>query len=65
MKIGRQIVHVNPMFRLEAYKAVDVVRALVVPSMSEGCLELTVEKVLECDAFDYIYNVCSTAMAQL
>jgi len=65
LNIGRQIVHVDPLFRLESYKAVDAIQALVVPGMSEGCLALTKEKVLEGDAFDYIYKVCTAALAQI
>ena len=65
LNIGRQIVHVDPLFRLESYKAADAIRGLDVPSMSEGCLSLTIEKVLRHDAFDYIHKVCSAAMAQL
>ena len=65
LNIGRQIVHVDPLFRLESYKSVDAIEGLVVPGMSEGCLRLTKAKVLEGDAFDYIYKVCTAALAQI
>lgn len=65
LNIGRQVVHVDPLFRLESYKSADAIRALEVPGMSEGCLRLTKAKVLEGDAFDYIYKVCTAALAQI
>jgi len=65
LNVGRQIVHVDPLFRLESYRAADVIRALVVPSMPDPCFKLTVAKTLEGDAFDYIYKVCTAALAQL
>ena len=65
LNIGRQIVHVDPLFRLESYKSADIIRALIVPGMSEECLMLTKAKVLEGDAFDYMYKVCTAALAQI
>ena len=65
LNIGRQLVHVDPLFRLESYRAVEAVQALVVPGMSEGCLRLTKAAVVEGDAFDYIYKVCTAALAQI
>lgn len=65
LNIGRQIIHVDPLFRLEPYSAADALRALDAPGMSGGCLELTVEKVLEQDGFDYIHKVCKAALGRL
>ena len=65
LAIGRKIVHVDPLFQLQPYQAADVIRGLVVPSMSECCLELTVEKTIEGDAFDYVHKVCTAALVQL
>ena len=65
LNVGCQIVHVDPLFRLESYKSANVIQMLVVPGMSEGCLGLTKAKVLEGDAFDYIYKVCTAALAQI
>ena len=63
--IGRQVIHVDPLFRLESYKSADVIRALVVPGMSEECFRLTKARVLAGDAFDYIHNVCTAALTQI
>ena len=65
LAIGRQVVHVEPLFQLQSYQAEDVIKALVVPGMSEQCLELTIAKTLEGDAFDYVHKVCTAALAQL
>ena len=65
LNIGRQVIHVDPVFRLESYQAADAIRALAVPSMPYGCLELTVQEILERDGFNYIHNVCDAALAQL
>jgi len=65
LNVGRQIVHVDPLFRLESYRAPDVIRGLVVLSMPEPCLKLIVAKTLEGDAFDYAYKVCTQALEQL
>jgi len=65
LNIGRQIMHVDPLFRLESYRAADVIQGLVIPGMPEPCLKLTVAKTLEGDAFDYIYKVSTAALAQL
>ena len=46
LAIGRQIIHVEPLFQLSRpYQAVDAIRALVVPGTSGDCLELTVERI--------------------
>lgn len=63
--IGRQVVHVDPLFRLESYNSARAIQALVAPGMSEECLEFTKARVLEADAFDYIYKVCTAALAQI
>ena len=47
LNIGRQIIHIDPLFRLEPYGAADALQALDAPGMSHGCLKLTVEKVIE------------------
>ena len=65
LNIGRQVVHVDPLFRLESYRAPEVIRGLIVPGMPEPCLKLTVAKTLEGDAFDYIHKVSTAALAQL
>ena len=65
LAIGRQVVHVDPLFQLQPYQAAEAVRGLVVPSMSEHCLKLTVERIIEGDAFDYVHKVCTAALAQL
>jgi len=65
LNVGRQVVHVDPLFRLESYKSAYTIQSLVAPGVSEGCLELTKATVLEGDAFDYIYNVCTAALAQI
>jgi len=65
LAIGRKVVHVDPLFQLQPYQAADAIRALFVPGMSEHCLELTVEKTIEGDAFDYVHKVCAAALAQL
>lgn len=65
LAIGRQVVHVDPLFQLAPYQAEDAVRALVVPGMSEQCLKLTIAKTLEGDGFDYLYKICTAALAQL
>ena len=65
LAIGRKVVHVDPLFQLQSYQAADAIRALVVPGMSERCLELTVEKTIEGDAFDYVHKVSTAALAQL
>ena len=36
-----------------------------VSGMSVQCLELTVERTIDGDAFDYIHKVCTLALAQL
>lgn len=63
--IGRQIVHVEPIFQIHPYQAEDAIKALVVPGMSKQCLELTIAKTLEGDGFNYIRKVCTAALAQL
>ena len=65
LNIGRQVIHVDPLFRLESYGAANAIQALDVPGMSYGCLKLTVEEVIRQDGFDYIHKVCNAAMAQL
>ena len=65
LNIGRQVVHVDPLFRLESYNSARTIQALVAPGMSEGCLEFTKATVLEADAFDYTYNVCTEALKQI
>lgn len=65
ISIGRKVVHVDPMFQLQPYQAADAVRALVVPGMSEHCLQLTVKRTIEGDGFDYVHKVCTAALAQL
>lgn len=67
LAIGRQIIHVDPLFQLKHYQATEVIRGLVVPGMSEHCLDLTVERLAEFDAeaFDYIHKVCTAALARL
>ena len=65
LAISRKIVHVDPLFQLQPYQAADVIRGLVVPGMSECCLELTVKKTIEGDAFDYVHKVCTAALVQL
>ena len=65
LNIGRQVVHVDPLFRLESYKGAYAVQALVAPGVTEDCLDLTKATVLEGDAFDYIYKVCTAALAQI
>ena len=63
--IGCQVVHVDSIFQLRPYQAVEAIRALVVPGMSEHCLELTIERTVEGDGFDYVDNVCTAALTQL
>lgn len=63
--IGRQVVHVDSIFQLRPYQAAEAIRALVVPGMSKHCLELTIERTVEGDGFDYVDNVCTAALAQL
>jgi len=65
LTIGRQVVHVESLFQLQRYQAVEAIQALVVPDMSEGCLELTIAKTLEGDGFDYVDKVCTIALRQL
>jgi len=65
LNIGRQVIHVDPLFRLESYRASEAIQALDIPAMSHGCLKLTVEDVISQDGFDYIYKVCSAAVARL
>ena len=65
LAIGRKVVHVDPLFQLQYYQAADAIRGLVVPGMSEYCLELTVARTIEGDASDYIDKVCTAALAQL
>ena len=65
MNIGRQIIHVDPMFHLENYGSADAVRELVAPCMPERCLRLTKAMVLEGDVFNYIYKVCTAALARI
>jgi len=65
LNVGRQVVHVDPLFHLESYNSARTIQALLAPGMFEGCLELTKARVLEADAFDYIYNVCTAALAQI
>jgi len=67
LAIGRQVVHVDPVFQLQSYQAADAIRELVVPGMSEHCLKLTVERTAEAssDAFDYVHKICTAALAQL
>ena len=65
LAIGRQVVHVDPLFQLQPYQAANAIRALVVPGMSNRCLELTIEKIAQGDAFDYLGKVCTAALAQL
>jgi len=65
LTIGRQVVHVETLFQLQRYQAAEAIQALVVPGMSEHCLELTIKTALEGDAFDYVDKVCTFALAQL
>jgi hypothetical protein len=65
LAIGRKVVHVDPLFQLQPYQAADAVRGLVVPGMSKRCLELTVERTIEGDAFDYVHKVSTAALAKL
>jgi hypothetical protein len=65
LAIGRQIVHVEPIFQLQAYQVAGELRKLVVPGMSTHCLRLTVEVIIEGDAFDYVEKICTAALAQL
>ena len=65
LSIGRRVIHVDPLFQLRPYQAAEVIRGLAVPGMSEHCLELTVERTIDGDAFDYIHKVCTAALAQL
>lgn len=65
LAIGRQVVHVEPLFQLQSYQAAEAIKALVVPGMSEHCLELTIARTIEGDAFDYVDKVCSAALAQV
>ena len=65
LAIGRRVVHVEPHFQLQPYQAADAIRALVVPGMSKRCLELTVEKIVDGDAFNYLGKICTAALAQL
>ena len=65
LAIGRRVVHVDPLFQLQNYQAADAIRGLVVPGMSEYCLELTIGRTTEGDAFDYVDKVCTAALAQL
>lgn len=65
LNIGRQIVHVDPLFRLESYKSVDAIHGLVVPGMPDECFRLTKARVLGGDAFDYIHKVCTAALNQI
>jgi len=67
LAIGRQIVHVEPLFQLQSYQAAEAIKALVVPGMSEHCLDLTIARTIEGhgDAFDYVDKVCSAALAQI
>jgi len=65
LNVGRQVVHVDPLFRLESYNSARTIQALVAPGMSEGCLKLTRAMVLEGDAFDYIHKVCTDALKQI
>ena len=64
-KLLKGLIHVDPLFQLQPYRAADAVRGLVVPSMSEHCLRLTVKRVIEGDGFDYVHKVCTAALAQL
>ena len=65
LTIGRQVVHVEPLFQLKRYQAAEAIKALVVPGMYKRCLELTVETTLQGEGFDYIDKVCTAALAQL
>lgn len=65
LSIGRKVIHVDPLFQLQPYQAADAVRGLVVPGMSDHCLQLTVDRTIEGDAFDYVHKVCTAALAQL
>ena len=65
LTIGRQVVHVETLFQLQRYQAAEAIQALVVPGMSEHCLECTIKKTLEGDGFDYVDKVCTFALAQL
>jgi len=37
LNIGRQVIHVDPLFRLEPHGAADAIQALEVPGMSDVC----------------------------
>jgi len=63
--IGRQVVHVDALFQLQPYQAAAAIKSLVVPGMSERCLELAIARTLEGDAFDYLDKVCTAALARL
>lgn len=66
LAIGRRVVHVEPSFQLQPYQAAGAIRSLVVPGMSDRCLESTVERIIEYgDAFDYVDKICTTALVQL
>lgn len=65
LAIGRQVIHVEPLFQLQPYQAAGALNALVVPGMSEYCLELTIARTLEGDGFDYVDNICTAALTQL
>ena len=65
LAIGRQVVHVDPLFQLRPYQAGEALRALVVPGMSKRCLELAIVSTLEGDAFNYVEKICTAALAQL
>jgi hypothetical protein len=65
LAIGRQVVHVEPLFQLQSYQAAGALKALVVPGMSEHCLELTIAETLGGDGFDYVDKICTAALTQL
>ena len=65
LAIGRKVVHVDSLFQLQPYQAADAIRGLSVPDMSDHCLESTVERILEGDAFDYVYKISTAALARL